>query len=256
MVKTEEEKKAYKREYRNRPEVKARNQAYSAEWRQSAKGQVWKAAYKETPAHKEAQHKWRASDRGRAYQQSAKRKASNITSVQKYRLSDRWKMVKSKWMQTLRYKMRKNTYPQSAKGKTMKKNCARSDKAKARTQLYNQRPDRQVIHKLNKANVSAKSRSRPNGKDLYVFQCHRFPGEYKIGRAADPEYRAMNLSSGWHFKVKVAKVFEGFGHMEKRVHYMLEDFMIRDEEKKNTEWFRIPYEDLIDKIEDVLPLAH
>ena len=98
-------------------------------------------------------------------------------------------------------------------------------------------------------------KSRPNGKDLYVFKCHRFLGEYKIGRSADPEFRVSSMSNGWPCKAKVAKVFEGFGYMEKRIHSILDEFMVRDEDKERTEWFCLPYEYLIDKIEDELPLV-
>ena len=84
-----------------------------------------------------------------------------------------------------------------------------------------------------------------------MIECNRFPGEYKIGRAADPHFRAAQLSSGMPCYFKVAKVYEGHGNYETTIHNALASFRV-NEEKPNTEWFCIPYDDLIDKIEDVL----
>ena len=99
--------------------------------------------------------------------------------------------------------------------------------------------------------ATAKSRSRPFGNDLYVIECSRFPGEYKVGRAADPHYRAEQLSHGMPCYFKVSKVYEGHGKYETLVHNALASFMVKGEKSKN-EWFCIPYDDLIDKIEEVL----
>ena len=62
------------------------------------------------------------------------------------------------------------------------------------------------------------------------------------------------MSNGMPCYFKVSKVYEGHGKYEKSIHNALASFRVNEEKSKN-EWLRIPYEDLIDNIEDVLPLA-
>ena len=125
-------------------------------------------------------------------------------------------------------------------GKANKRAYARTDEAKAAKREYSK-------------TISAKSRSRPNGHDLYVIECKRFPGEYKVGRAADPHFRAVQLSAGMPCYFKVSKVYVGQGIYEKTIHDALTSFRVNEE--KYSEWFRIPYDELIDKIEDILIVA-
>ena len=84
------------------------------------------------------------------------------------------------------------------------------------------------------------------------MQCIRFPGEYKVGRAADPEHRARQMSGGMPCLVTLAKVYEGFGKHENLVHAKLANYMVTSEDKSCSEWFRLPYEELIEKINSVI----
>ena len=136
-------------------------------------------------------------------------------------------------------KVKSLLYQQTDKYKVLRIASRSTDEAKA------------SVRERSKA-ITAKSRSRPNGHDLYVMQCDSFPGLYKIGCAADPHYRATILSSGFFDKVEVAKVYEGFGKHEKLVHEALTPFMHTTPKKPKTEWFRLPYEELVEKINSVI----
>ena len=117
---------------------------------------------------------------------------------------------------------------------------------------YRNSPKWKAYRKAQNAAISAKSRSRPYGHDLYIMAIDRFPGEFKVGRAADPQYRAKNMSAGYPWHVDVVGVFEGFGEHEKLVHEALSSYMVSTPKKQNTEWFRLPYEELIEKINSAI----
>ena len=100
--------------------------------------------------------------------------------------------------------------------------------------------------------LSAKSRSRPNGHDLYIMATDTFPWCYKVGRAADPDRRAIQMSAGFFDQYEVKKIYEGFGEHEILVHDALKPFMVSTPKKSKTEWFRLPYEELVEKINNVV----
>ena len=100
--------------------------------------------------------------------------------------------------------------------------------------------------------LTAKSRSRPNGHDLYIMGSDTFPWCYKVGRAADPDLRATQMSAGFFDKYEVKKIYEGFGEHEKLVHEALTPFMVSTPKKHMTEWFRLPYEELVEKINSII----
>ena len=89
------------------------------------------------------------------------------------------------------------------------------------------------------------------------MRCDSFPYMYKVGCAADPHYRARDLSAGFFDQIEVARVYEGFGKHETLVHDALAPFMVSTSKKPRTEWFRLPYEELLAKIIEVLtPFEH
>ena len=106
--------------------------------------------------------------------------------------------------------------------------------------------------KIYSRTLTAKSRSLPNGYTLYIMMTDSLPGVYKVGRASDPEFRARDLSGGFFDRYEVVKVYEGFGKHETLVHTTLAPFMISTPKKPKTEFFRIPYEQLVEKINGVV----
>ena len=62
----------------------------------------------------------------------------------------------------------------------------------------------------------------------------------------------MNMSAGYPWRVNVVKVLEGFGKHEKVVHNELAPYMVSTPKKSKTEWFRLPYEELIEKINSII----
>ena len=97
-----------------------------------------------------------------------------------------------------------------------------------------------------------KYQSEPRGHDLYIMGIDRFPGEFKVGRTADPKARALSMAGGYPWQVNLLKVFAGFGKCEKAIHKVLAPFMITDKSKPRTEWFRLPYDDLVKEINNVI----
>ena len=171
-----------------------------------------------------------AAERGKAYKETPKGKAW----LRAYKESGRRNRVTSAWQKT-----------DGAKKKKIIAACKwkQSDKGKA-----------SIVAEM--ARVSAKSRSRPNGHDLYIMKCDYFPDHYKVGRAADPHWRARGVESGWFFAVEVVQVYDGFGKHEKLVHAELAPFEIqrfgRTGNRSRTEWFRLPYGELVEKINSVI----
>ena len=110
---------------------------------------------------------------------------------------------------------------------------------------------KEAKHRATKAR-SAKSRATPNGQHLYMFNCRFLPGSYKVGRAGDPKYRADTMSAAYPGHVRVARIYENFGYVEKLVHDALAPFMFVTEEKSVNEWFSLPYEELVEKINSII----
>ena len=173
-----------------------------------------------------------------------------------YTQSDEGKATRKAYHQSDKAKAIKKAYVQSDKGKATNKAYERSDKAKAVREAYRQSDEgkacRQKHEKAHRAVITAKSRSRPAGHDLYIMKIPNHANWYKVGRAADPCHRAYNLSAGYPWNVEIVKVYDGCGKYEKTVHHKLEPFMISGENKKLTEWFEIPEDELIKQIDDIL----
>ena len=137
-------------------------------------------------------------------------------------------------------------YYQTDKCKATRKAYRRSVKGKEHSDK------RKGYHKAYDAARSAKSRSKPRGYDLYIMKIPNHGNWYKVGCAADPHWRARNLSAGYPWKVEIVKIYDGCGKYEETVHDKLKPFMISGRGKNKTEWFEIPEDELIKQIEDVL----
>ena len=153
------------------------------------------------------------------------------------------KAAKKAYEQTDKRKAVRKAYNHSGARKAYRKAYAQSDAGKAKGKAYS---------KAHQSALSAKSRSRPDGHDLYIMQIPNHENWYKVGRAADPHYRAMNLSAGYPWQVNVVEIYGGCGKYEKMVHDKLRPFMVSSENKKETEWFEIAEDELMKQIEDVL----
>ena len=69
---------------------------------------------------------------------------------------------------------------------------------------------------------SAESRANQFGAHLYIMQRSDLEGYFKVGHAADPEWRAKLLGSGHLFKMIVHKVYRDLGHLEGLLHKAVE----------------------------------
>ena len=163
----------------------------------------------------------------------------DIETRRAYSRTDKVKAMNKAYIQSDRGKAVRKAYNQSGKAKAAQHKFQQSDKGKAWSKAYH-------------ASVSAKSRSRPNGYDLYIMKIPNHENWYKVGCAADPHYRAMKLSAGYPWKVEIVKVYDGCGKYEKTIHTKLKPFMVSDWNKKETEWFEISEDEPTKQIEDVL----
>ncbi len=82
-------------------------------------------------------------------------------------------------------------------------------------------------------------RPRLEPEDLYVMAISTDPTGamhgLKVGRSGNVQQRASALSESMPFNVKVLATFNGAGHLEKRVHKMLEE--TRNTTGRGREWF-------------------
>ena len=136
--------------------------------------------------------------------------------------------------------------------KAAKKAYLQTDKGRAYQKAYRETDEAKAYHKAYNAALRARSRSRPKGHDLYIMKIPIHGNWYKVGCAADPHFRANDLSKGYPWQPNVVKVYDGCGKYEKMVHDKLRPFMISGENKKETEWFEISEDELIRQIEDIL----
>ena len=253
MVKTKEEKKAYKRAfmrvYSQRPEVKARQKVRVPTPEQKANKAEYMKSYSskrrlnQTPEEKAKQYacrvKYMNSPKGRARIEAykPKHKARNLQRVpqllannKKHRGSARAKMTREKYLNTER---------------------TQNMRMVARQKWY-ATPHSKAIVEGHTKKASAKSRSLPRGYSLYIIGVDTHPGHFKVGRAADPKGRAKNMSAGFLDNYDVLKVYEGFGRYEKLVHKALSPYMVSKPKKKITEWFHLPYEELVEKVNSII----
>ena len=149
---------------------------------------------------------------------------------------------------------KKREYMRTYRQQAAKKPYKHSDKVKVKAakKLYDQSDERKAQRKAYNAALSAKSRSRPRGHDLYIMKIPNHENWYKVGCAADPHYRAKHMSAGYPWKVEIVKVYDGCGEYETTIHNKLKPFMISGENKKLTEWFEISEDELTKQIEDIL----
>ena len=136
--------------------------------------------------------------------------------------------------------------------KAKKRAYEQSDQCKAYRKAYEQSDVKKAANKAYDAAISAKSRTRPRGHDLYIMKIPNHENWYKVGRAADPHYRAHNMSNGYPWKMEIVKVYDGCGKYEKTIHAKLKPLMVSSENKKETEWFEISEDELMKQIEDIL----
>ena len=60
------------------------------------------------------------------------------------------------------------------------------------------------------------------------------------------------MSVGFFDKYEVLKIFPEFGHIEPLVHKALAPSMVKTLKKPKTEWFRIPFDELVEKINSII----
>ena len=92
--------------------------------------------------------------------------------------------------------------------------------------------------------------------DLYIMAIDSDPlGLYglKIGRSQDVKARARSMEVSMPFHLNVLGVFTGYGHLEGRVHELLEPRHNRD--GRGREWFRVSLAEAVSAISVVLGLA-
>ena len=89
------------------------------------------------------------------------------------------------------------------------------------------------------AEEPATKKTRLEAEDLYVMAISTDPsGSFhglKVGRSSNIQQRANALSDSMPFHIKVLTTFNGAGHLEKRVHKMLEEN--RNTSGRGREWF-------------------
>ncbi len=89
------------------------------------------------------------------------------------------------------------------------------------------------------AEEPAAKKTRLEAEDLYVMAISTDPsGSFhglKVGRSSNIQQRASALSESMPFHIKVLATFNGAGHLEKRVHKMLEEN--RNTSGRGREWF-------------------
>ena len=180
----------------------------------------------------------------------------DIQKRREYTQSDKGKATRKAYHQSGKGKVMKKAYIHSDKGEATRKAYEHSDVGKAVRGAYRQSDEgkacRQKHENAHRAVLTAKSKSRPRGYDLYIMKIPNHENWYKVGRAADPHYRAHNMSNGYPWKMEIVKVYDGCGKYEKTIHAKLKPLMVSSENKKETEWFEISEDELMKQIEDIL----
>ena len=95
--------------------------------------------------------------------------------------------------------------------------------------------------------LTALSKSRENGFNLYVIE-NRVQGIYKVGRASDPKLRAKGLAGGQWYTPRIILDLPGFGKYEQEVHGILRPWNYNPEGRMRTEWYKIPKDELVQKV--------
>ena len=94
--------------------------------------------------------------------------------------------------------------------------------------------------------------STNHGRNLYVLKSDSFPGIFKVGRANDPSHRARGVEAGNFFRLHVILDYKGMGIRESEVHDALRAFRYNPENKLRTEWFKLPEEQLVAIVRDIV----
>ncbi len=85
-------------------------------------------------------------------------------------------------------------------------------------------------------------RPRMEAEHLYIMALSIDPTGamcgLKVGRSGDVQQRALALSESMPFKIIILATFQGAGHVEKRVHSLLDHR--RNTEGRGREWFHMP----------------
>ena len=78
-------------------------------------------------------------------------------------------------------------------------------------------------------------------------------GYFKVGRAADPEWRAKILGSGHLFKMIVHKVYRDLGHLEGLLHKAVENNRAMSQGTGH-EWYYMPLDELLSQADAVISI--
>ena len=90
------------------------------------------------------------------------------------------------------------------------------------------------------------------GRNLYVLKSATFPDIYKVGRSNNPARRARELEAGHFLRMQVILDDEGMGIHESEVHDALRAFQHNPENRRQTEWFKLPEEQLVAIVRDIV----
>ena len=93
MVQTDEERKAKRKEYRNRPEVKARRKELSQTPENKEKAKTHRKKYRDRPENKEKRKEYESTLEFKAKRKEYQSTPENKEKLKKYRDSTRFKML-------------------------------------------------------------------------------------------------------------------------------------------------------------------
>ena len=103
----------------------------------------------------------------------------------------------------------------------------------------------------------AVKKQRVEPEDLYVMALSTDPTGavhgLKVGRSSNIAQRAQTLSESMPFNISVLATFPGAGHLEKRVHSMLDE--TRNTAGRGREWFRVTLPHVIHTVACVMVLT-
>ena len=106
---------------------------------------------------------------------------------------------------------------------------------------------RKAYNKQRQLARTATSRANPFGAHLYIMKRSDLEGVFKVGRAADPNFRAFALANGHLFKMVVVLVYPDMGKHETVVHDALAPFKIRGD-GSGREWYKIEEQKIIELV--------
>ena len=117
--------------------------------------------------------------------------------------------------------------------------------------------DRRMGDEPEPAEEPAAKKPRLEPEDLYVMAMSTDPRGavhgLKVGRSGNITQRAQTLCDSMPFSISVLATFPGAGHLEKRVHTMLED--TRNTAGRGREWFHVTLPHVIHTVACVMVLT-